>query len=295
MRITLITAILFIFYQINSYSQTSQDLMLINDLPEIHLTNEVSLHFISPEPIQYVDLSSHNLTGDLPSEQIARVKINEGAGKAITISDSIQTFTATKKLINGEVLGIITIVGQSFMAQYKVIYNSYTNENIAANIKIQADDMQPLEYNTMKLSNHELKSFTQKIEKNTIKKPIRTEKDLKLEMSINNVYVMNDYIFVDLSVKNKTNLSYDVDAIKFTIEDKRIYKATNSQIVELTPLFKHNNINSFNRNYRNIYVFKKFTFPNSKIFKVRLIENQISGRTIEIKVKYSDILNADTI
>jgi len=48
------------------------------------------------------------------------------------------------------------------------------------------------------------------------------------------------------------------------------------------------------KNFRNIYVFKKFTYPNSKVMKIRLLEEQLSGRTIEMVVKYSDILNADT-
>nr|WP_316931357.1 DUF4138 domain-containing protein [Chryseobacterium sp. P1-3] len=39
---------------------------------------------------------------------------------------------------------------------------------------------------------------------------------------------------------------------------------------------------------------KKFTYPNSKVMMIRLIEEQLSGRTIEMKINYSDILKADT-
>lgn len=62
----------------------------------------------------------------------------------------------------------------------------------------------------------------------------------------------------------------------------------------MVPVLKLYDSKEFKKSFHNIYVFKKFTFPNSKILKVRMIEEQISGRMIEIKIKYSDILNADT-
>ena len=113
-------------------------------------------------------------------------------------------------------------------------------------------------------------------------------------MQINNVYVMSDYIFLDMTFKNNSNLSYDIEDLKFSIEDKKIYKATNNQSIEMTPIFQLNPQKHFRKNFRNIYVFKKFTFPNSKVMMIRLIEEQLSGRTIEMKVNYSDILKADT-
>ena len=62
----------------------------------------------------------------------------------------------------------------------------------------------------------------------------------------------------------------------------------------MNPIYQlyHNKV--FKKNFRNIYVFKKFTYPNSKVMKIRLLEEQLSGITIEMAVKYSDILNADT-
>ena len=113
-------------------------------------------------------------------------------------------------------------------------------------------------------------------------------------MLLNNVYVIDDYIFLDISIENLTNLPCNIDAMKFSIEDKKIYKATNNQSILLTPLYALNNQTKIRKNYRHIFVFEKFTFPNSKILKIRLIEEQISGRVIDMKVNYSDVLQADT-
>ena len=283
LKIFLLSFTFFSVMMINA--QTEKPENRVNNLTKLEISDGVSLHIISPEPIQFVDLSTGNLTGDLPAENIARIKITDTSE---TDSTSIQ------KKIDKNNLGIITVVCQSFMAQYKVNYLDFKSNSVA-NIQIQPEDMQPLEYPKMAFSNTELLQFSLDIlKKKKVGNPIREVKDFKLTMQINNVYVVNDYIFLDMTFLNSTNLGYDIDAIKFSVEDKKIYKATNNQSITLEPVYQLYHQKQFKKNYRNIYVFKKFTFPNSKVFKIRLLEEQLSGRVLEMKVKYSDILNADT-
>ena len=279
-------------------AQESKEIVHVQHLPKILLAEGVSLHFISPEPIQFVDISTEDIMGDLPTEQIARVKIvQETVNNTSFYKDSISVKPKKKKEFKtGDEIGIVTVVGQSFMAQYKIIYKGGSLNGAVSNIQIQPNDMQPLEFPKMKLSSYELKQYCYNILTNKNEgKPLRKERDFKMQFALNNVYVVGDYIFLDLEINNKTNLSYNIEDIKFTVDDKKIYKATNSQSITMTPIYKFNKQKSFKKNYRNIFVFKKFTFPNSKILKIRLIEEQMSGRTLEIKVKYSDILNADSI
>ena len=271
-------------------AQTATKEQLSSDLPEIEITEGINLHIISPEPIQYVDLSTLKLTGDLPATNIARIKITDSP-------ESNETEKIIKPVLfsSGDTVGIITVVGQSFIAQYKAVYRNSENLNTVTNIHIQPEDMQPIEFDKMVFSNLELRKFAMDIiQKKSEKNPIREEKNLKLNVQLNNVYVMSDYIFLDMTFKNNSNLSYDIEDLKFSIEDKKIYKATNNQSIEMTPIFQLNSQKHFRKNFRNIYVFKKFTFPNSKVMMIRLIEEQLSGRTIEMKVNYSDILKADT-
>ena len=271
-------------------AQTATKEQLSSDLPEIEIAEGINLHIISPEPIQYVDLSTQKLTGDLPATNIARIKITDSPESNETEKIKKQTtFTS------GQNIGVITVVGQSFIAQYKAIYRNSENLNTITNIHIQPEHMQPIEFNKMVFSNLELRKFAMDIiQKKSEKNPIREEKNLKLNVQLNNAYVMSDYIFLDMTFKNNSNLSYDIEDLKFSIEDKKIYKATNNQSIEMIPVFQLNPQKHFRKNFRNIYVFKKFTFPNSKVMMIRLIEEQLSGRTIEMKVNYSDILKADT-
>ena len=271
-------------------AQTATKEQIISDLPEIEITEGINLHIISPEPIQYVDLSTLKLTGDLPATNIARIKITDSP-------ESNETEKIIKPVVfsSGDTVGIITVVGQSFIAQYKAVYRNSENLNTVTNIHIQPEDMQPIEFDKMVFSNLELRKFAMDIiQKKSEEHPIREEKNLKLNVQLNNVYVMSDYIFLDMTFKNNSNLSYDIEDLKFSIEDKKIYKATNNQSIEMIPIFQLNPQKHFRKNFRNIYVFKKFTFPNSKVMMIRLIEEQLSGRTIEMKVNYFDILKADT-
>ncbi len=271
-------------------AQTATKEQIISDLPEIEITEGINLHIISPEPIQYVDLSTNQMTGDLPSTNIARIKITDQPE-----TDPKEKLKISTSFSNGDKIGVITVVGQSFIAQYKAIYRNSENLNTVTNIHIQPEDMQPIEFEKMTFSNLELRKFAMDIiQKKSEENPIREEKNLKLSFQLNNVYVISDYIFLDMTIKNNSNLSYDIEDLKFSLEDKKIHKATNNQSIEMIPLFQLNPQKHFRKNFRNIYVFKKFTFPNSKVMMIRLIEEQLSGRTIEMKVNYSEILKADT-
>jgi hypothetical protein len=56
-------------------AQTATKEQIISDLPEIEITEGINLHIISPEPIQYVDLSTQKLTGDLPLPILPELKL----------------------------------------------------------------------------------------------------------------------------------------------------------------------------------------------------------------------------
>lgn len=266
-----------------------------NNLPEINVTRDVNLHFRSPEPVQFVDLSTNSLIGDLPAENVVRIKIQQNEEEKHFVNDSLKK-TVDMPIIysDNQELGIVTIVGQSFMAQYKLVFKEDSSYDIITNIEISPQEMQPLEYPEFQLSNAELRKYSMQLIEKKEDEIIRKNKDLGLISQLNSVYTFGDYVFLDVSFKNSTNLVYDIEKLKFSIDDKKIYKATNVQSIEIDPVFRLYDVKKFKKSYRNIFVFKKFTYPNNKILNIRLIENQVSGRTINLEVKYSDILQADT-
>jgi len=116
-----------------------------------------------------------------------------------------------------------------------------------------------------------------------------------MQAVVNNIYTIGDYFFIDFSIINKTNIAYDIDQIRFKIEDKKVVKSTNFQQLEIQPVHQLFYTDSFKRRYRNVFVFKKFTFPDEKVFNIEVAEKQVSGRTISVKVDYKDVLKADTL
>ena len=115
-----------------------------------------------------------------------------------------------------------------------------------------------------------------------------------LEIRLNNIYTAGEWFFIDFSVENRTNIRFDIDQIRFKVEDKRKSRATNDQSVELSPALLLEQGTTFNRGYRNVAVLKKLTFPNDKVLTIEMSEKQVSGRTITLEIDYEDVLRADS-
>lgn len=115
-----------------------------------------------------------------------------------------------------------------------------------------------------------------------------------MKIILNNIYTFDKYFFIDVSLLNKSNIRYDIDQIRFKIEDKKQTKATNFQSIEILPLMQVNTNKVFKKSYRNVFVFEKFTFPDEKVFTIEISEKQISGRSIILRIDYADVLHADT-
>ncbi len=264
---------------ISTYAQQNGTL-LKSQLSKVYIDEEISLHFLSPEPIQYVDISTDNMIGDIPLENVFRLK---------AIRDSVSEFNGYNKS-----LGVVTIIGQKFIAQYDLWY-AHDERQLETQIEILPVNTSPLEVGKIPMSDQELRYFSIEAFKEKKKTKITKSDQYGITGQVNNIYTIDDYIFLDISFKNNTNLKFDLDQLRFKIEDKKITKATNVQSIEIEPEYQLFTPESFEKKYRNIYAFKKFNFPNSKVFTIELSESQISGRTLSLEIKYSDLLAADTL
>jgi len=278
-------------------AQTLEKEMPLSGLVVLKMKPGVNVHIVSPEPIEFVDLSTSYLVGDLPTENLARIKVLPDSLSALqkdrqkTSALSLESTLGYQELD----LGVITIVGKSFMAQYRAVYTNTESHEIQSSLYIHPDQMQPLEFLTTALSVKELLSLSRRIMARELVKPLGKKKGFGLSLNLNNLYVMGDYVFVDLLIENATNLKYDLESLSFSVEDKKIYKSTNNQSIPLMPLYKLNEQQEFKKSYRNVFVFEKFSFPNSKVLRIRLVEQELSGRTLVLEIPYSALLKADTL
>jgi conjugative transposon TraN protein len=273
--------LMLIFWSISFSSVAQQSgTLLKSQLPKVYIDVDISLHFLSPEPIQYVDISTSDMIGDIPLENVFRIK---------AIRDSVADLDGYNKS-----LGVVTIVGQKFIAQYDLWY-AHDERQLKTQVEILPAHTSPLEVGKIPMSDQELRYFSTEVFKSKSKKHIIENSNYGITGQVNQIYTVDDYIFLDISFTNTTNLKFDLDQLRFKIEDKKITKATNVQSIEIEPEYQLFSPESFEKKYRNIYVFKKITFPNSKVLVIELTEAQISGRTLYLHLLYSDLLNADTL
>src|SRR6187402_869070 len=203
-------------------------------LPVVYLPENLTIHFISPEPIQYVDISTKDMVGDLPLKNVLRLKLR----------DSVKQFTGS----------IITVAGEKFIAQYQLL-PGYTG--VATEINITPDEMRPLDISGIGLSQNQLKGLSLSLIAKSPDQRMEKVKAFGIKGQLNHVYTVGDYIFLDIGYHNKTNLRYDIADFRFKVDDKKVTKAANNQSVEVKPEFVLFSTPAFAKNYRNIFVFKK--------------------------------------
>jgi len=250
----------------------SSGAMAQNGIRVVQLPAHATLHFVSPEPIQYVDISTKALEGDLPIKNVLRLKLR----------DTLGSFKET----------VVTIAGEKFIAQYRVVMG----EGIfPAQVDIEPSDTRPLDISGISLSKNQLKRIALDLFSRKPSGHVKKVKAFKMVGQVNEVYAFDDYIFLDLSFKNKTNLKYAIEDLRFNVDDKKVTKASNVQSVELKPVFALLSVPSFSKSYRNIFVLRKLSFPGNKVLRIELSEQQLSGRIITLGISYQDILSADPL
>lgn len=131
----------------------------------------------------------------------------------------------------------------------------------------------------MSLSTEDMYSFARKVWNSPAKYRNVGSKKHKLKMRLNNIYAVGDYFFLDFSVDNNTNIRFDIDELRIKLADKKVHKATNSQIIELKPEMVLEKSKSFMHGYRNVIVVKKLTFPMTRFLLSNCRRNRSRAAT----------------
>lgn len=241
-----------------------------------------TVHFVSPEPIQYVDISSPDVQGDLPEKNIFRLRPD---------ADKIQP---------GDQF-VITIVTQAYISVYKLTIanplNTDSSQDFGAYvISINPNDAVQVNQSDI-LSNQQCFDLAIKAINNKRSIFDLNTRAYGMKMYVTNIYSIGDYIMIRVAVKNATKLQFDIDQIRFKIIDKHQVKATISQEIELKPVYSlyETNGSIIANRFNNIYIFKKFTYPTQKLLEIELNEKQYSGRRLDLKIEYNQILKSQPL
>ena len=267
MKKIFLAAVAFMAMSINSVH--AQDKVLST----LYVNKDVTTHLIMPETIKLVDISTDHVVGNQVNDNIVRIK-----------PDTIMT--------DGETAAVVTVIGERHIAQYKLVYSVLPNI-VHTRFTIPYCDTQEYQTPDVQMSVAEMSRYAIRMfnAKRSVQN-IHSKKD-KMKAWVNHICSAGDYFFIDFSLENKTKIPYDISEIRVKLEDKKQKKATNYQSIELTPEYMLNWNKHFKKRYRNVLVIKKLTFPEAKVLKIEVSENQISGRTIELNINYDDVLKAD--
>ena len=270
MKIIRIAALLLAaFPTVISAQQTFQE------MEQLTVNENVTTVITASEPIRLVDISTDKVVGDKPSENVIRVKPKDGEHE------------------DGEIVAIVTVVTERFRSQYALIYTSRMEEAVSDK-EVQLNERTAFHNPAVSMSTEEIVHYARRIWNSPAKyRNVKTKRH-HMVMRLNNVYTVGEYFFIDFSVENKTNLRFDIDELRFKLDDKKLSKATNAQTLDLKPVLLLDKSRFFKHGYRNVVVLKKMTFPNDKVLTIELSEMQVSGRTISMTIDYEDILAADS-
>ena len=266
----------FLFFFMSVFLFTAGNAQKTMDCMQLLTVNEnITTVITASEPVRFVDISTDKVVGDQPISNTIRLKPKEG----VEVNR------------DGDILGVVTIVTERYRSQYGLIYTSRPEEAVTDKT-ILLDERTRYDNPAVSLSTEDMARYARRIWLSP-SKDIRSSKKHKVQIALNNIYSVGEYFFLDFSVYNRTNIRFDIDQLKIKLQDKKKAKATTVQTIDLEPVFTLDRSPSFLHGYRNVVVIKKLTFPDDKILTIELSEKQISGRTISLKVKYSDVLSAD--
>ena len=247
------------------------------ELEQLTVNENVTTVITASEPIRFVDISTDHVVGDQPINNTIRLKPKEGA-------DVHE---------DGDIIAIVTVVTERYRSQYALIYTTRLTEAVTDK-QIQPDERIPYHNPSVTMSTEDMTQFARKIWNSPARIRNVATKQHRMTMRLNNIYSIGEYFFLDFSIENRTNIRFDIDEIRVKLCDKKQSKATNVQMIELTPAMILDESKRFSKGYRNVIVLKKLTFPNNKILSIEISEKQISGRNITLNIDYEDVLYADS-
>lgn len=240
----------------------------------LYVNEEVTTHIIMPEPIRLVDISTQKIAGNQCADNIVRIK-------------------PVNRMFEHELAGTVTVIGERNMVQYDIVYTR--QPNLAYSVyKVSNAELDRYSNPSVTMTEGEMARFAYAIYNSPRHFYGIRQSKYGMTIRVNNIYTLNDYFFIDYSIENRSKIKYDIDEVRVKLTDKKQSKATNSQTVELSPVWSLNGARSFQKAYRNVIVIDKLTFPNEKVLSLEISERQISGRVITVNIDYSDILNADS-
>ncbi len=124
---------------------------------------------------------------------------------------------------------------------------------------------------------------------------VKQKKD-GIKVQLKTITQKNGFLFFEVRITNKTNLAYRVEGFYWWIDDKRQFKATNTQEYQIEPTYRHHEIKVIPgyTSVREIFVLPNLVLPDKRVLRLEMLENALgnTGRRLTLEIENKDILKA---
>lgn len=122
--------------------------------------------------------------------------------------------------------------------------------------------------------------------------------DKKAYFYLENMFYYKDHFYFKMTLENKSNIPFDIDFFRHTIEDKKsVLKQATQEITDLDVMHLENSeitrIDKGNA-VTFIVVVKKFTLESNKLVALEVWEKE-GARNLRLKIGYKDILKVEKL
>ncbi|MFC7670592.1 conjugative transposon protein TraN [Hymenobacter humi] len=224
----------------------------------LYVSDQKTTHLVFPYPVTYVDLGNSGIIAAkaTSAENIVRVK---AAGTTFP-ETNITVLTSNGKLYMFTVnyQHDPKVLSLDMGAANSSVTSSESGEAILSNSPIPQGNLDA--YSKQALARGGSSA---------------SESANQLSVKAGSVGYKQETLFFPLHVANKSNVTYDVDFVKFYIQDKKVAKRTAEQAIEIAPIYVYNGSQKkidVKGKLEQVYVFKKFTIPEQKQLIIEVYE-----------------------
>ena len=247
-----------------------------------------TVHILFPSPVTYIDIGSMDIIAGKA----------DGAENVVRVKAAVRNFTAETNLT------VITEDGGFFTFDVHYAENPAVS---TVNLTVQepqtegvqkpdvAGDYQPTapasEGRVLLREVGREKPATVKRMLSDIYRQNRTDvkgiraKKYGIEVEVLGIYVFNDVIYIHTCISNDTNISFEVDARRFIVADRKLTKRTAQQQTPLEILRVCNDpaVVRGHQRQRTVFALPKLTISDDKVLLLEIIEkNGARHQTVEI-------------
>lgn len=121
-------------------------------------------------------------------------------------------------------------------------------------------------------------------------------KKFGIQALLKGIYIHNNLLYLHTSIRNDSNVPFDIDFIRFKVVDKKVVKRTAIQETTIYPVRTFNQLSTIDgkSTIRNVFVLEKITIPDDKVLIVEIYEKN-GGRHQSFEIEDTDLVGAKFI